>query len=358
METLEEVIKAQIRATGPIDVGQFMALALGHPTFGYYMTRDPLGARGDFTTAPEISQMFGEMVTVCVVEAWIRAGKPDVHLVELGPGRGTLMADMLRACKNAPDFYERAKIHLVETSPVLREAQKKALGNYKPVWHDSVDTLPTDAPLLIVANEFFDALPVRQGVMTKKGWRERVIGLEGDKLSFGVAAQPPAFAKTTGGKAGDILEYSPMREAVMKALATRLQKQGGLMVAIDYGHDVPDAMGDTFQAVRKHGYCPPLENIGDADLTSHVDFAKLAQIARDKGCTVLGPVTQKAFLEAMGIGIRLNRLIENDAKNETMRAGMERLTAEGGMGTLFRVMAVTGNVSFCSFQPAGFQIPS
>jgi len=352
MNNLQDIIKAQIRNTGPMDVGTYMGLALGHPKFGYYMTRDPLGARGDFTTSPEISQIFGEMIAVCLIEAWMRAGSPNAHLVELGPGRGTLMADILRPAKNALEFFERISIHLVETSPVLRAAQAKTLAAYKPSWYDSIDALPKDGPLLIVANEFFDALPIRQAIMGERGWRERVIGLEGEQLTFGVGGKPPLTSPPVG-KAGDIFEYSPARDAAMKTIAERFQKQGGMMIAIDYGHDRPKAIGDTFQAVKAHGYCDPLTHIGDADLTSHVDFARLADVAKEAGCAVQGPATQKAYLEAMGIQKRITDLVAHDPKNAHLQSGVARITDANGMGTLFRVLGVTSQVSFCSFRPLG-----
>lgn len=351
-----------------MDIGTFMALALGHPKYGYYITRDPIGAQGDFTTSPEISQVFGEMLTVCMIEAWIRGGKPNVHLVELGPGRGTLMADFLRSCKNAPDFAERSDIHLVETSPVLRNAQKTKLAGYKPHWHDSIDTLPNDAPLLILANEFFDALPIRQAVMTLDGWREKVIDLDADgNFTFGIGAGAQKLRKDAGdawiatlpaGNDGDIREISPVRDAMMKALCERLQKQGGLMIVIDYGHAITNAAGDTFQAVRQHQYVSPLSHVGEADLTSHVDFARLADIAKAAGCAVHGPDDQKTFLETMGINMRLKALQAVNPNDATLAPGVSRLTDAQGMGGLFKVMAVAAQVSFCRFSPAGFQKPS
>lgn len=351
METVEAVIKSHIRAHGPMDIGMFMGLALGHPKHGYYITRDPIGAAGDFTTAPEISQTFGEMITVCLIEAWMRAGQPDVHLVELGPGRGTLMADIMRCCKNAHAFFERMTLHLVETSPVLREAQKNKLSAHKPVFHDSIETLPVDAPLLIVANEFFDALPIRQRVMTERGWQERVVGLEGEKFVFGLKPMPPGHALQP---VGTIVEFSPAREAVMAQLCARLQKQGGLMLAIDYGHAMPDAAGDTFQAVRKHQYCSPLEHVGHADLTSHVDFTNLANIAQAAGCNVHGPATQKNYLENLGIHTRLKALQSVNPDNTELAPGVMRLTDPDGMGGLFKVLGVSGKVSFCRLVPSGF----
>lgn len=349
METAEKLIKDRIKAQGPIDIGIFMELALGDPKAGYYMTRDPLGARGDFITSPEISQLFGEMIAVSMAEAWIRGGSLDAHLVELGPGRGTLTRDIWRATKNAPLFHQRIDIHLVETSPVLRDAQKKTLeGLVKPIWHDHIDALPKDAPLLIVANEFFDALPIRQAVATERGWHERVILLDGDNLMLGT--KPGVFPMPLKAP-GTVIEYSPVRDDIMQKIAVRLQNQGGLMIAIDYGHNIPGAAGDTFQAVHRHGYCSPLDHIGNADLTSHVDFARLAQIAKDQGCNIYGPVTQKAFLETMGIHRRLEALIK---QAPALASGVERITADPGMGGLFRVLGVSGNVKSSPFQPAGF----
>lgn len=352
METLEKLIKSEIKTKGPMDVATFMGLALGHPKHGYYMTRDPLGAQGDFTTSPEICQLFGEMISVCIIEAWMRAGKHDVHLVELGPGRGTLMADILRTAKNAQVFLERITVHLVETSPTLRKAQAEKIKPHTAIWHNSVDTLPTDAPLLIIANEFFDALPIRQAIMTPRGWQERGIGMEGDKLVF---TSIPTRHTLPPKQLGAIMEFSPARDAVMTTIAKRLQKQGGMLLALDYGHDIPNAVGDTFQAVRKHQYTSPLENIGESDLTSHVDFAKLAQIAQAEGCNIFGPVTQKYYLETMGIQTRLNNLIAHDPKNGFLANDVARITDANGMGTLFKVLAISGQVNSCPLNPSGFQ---
>ncbi len=339
-----------------MDVGTFMGLALGHPKLGYYITRDPLGANGDFTTSPEISQTFGEMLAVCVAEAWVRGGQMDAHLVELGPGRGTLMADILRCCKNAPQFHERVQVHMVETSPVLRAAQKEALRGHSAAWHESIDTLPKDAPLIIIANEFFDALPIRQAVMTARGWHERVVALEGEDFVFG--ARPLPGVSLPVKPEGTILEFSPVRDAVMQGLCARLKAQGGMMLALDYGHAVPDAAGDTFQAVRRHQYVSPLTHVGEADLTSHVDFARLAKIARDAGCMVLGPVTQKTYLENMGIQTRLQALMGVNPGNTALPAGVARLTDAQGMGGLFKVIGIVGALTYCLLQPAGFDNPS
>jgi NADH dehydrogenase [ubiquinone] 1 alpha subcomplex assembly factor 7 len=344
MDTLESVIKAHINTHGPMDISTFMGLALGHPTYGYYMTRDPLGAEGDFTTAPEISQLFGEMIGLCLADYWLRAGAPLFHLVEFGGGRGTLMADILRATKNVPGFHSKLKLHMVETSPVLRAKQNELLAVYNPVFHDSADTLPQDAPLYMVANEFFDALPIRQAISTPKGWMERVVGLDNDNLVFGLIsmANPPT-------EAGTIFEWSPIRENVMQHLSERIKTQGGLLLAIDYGHDTQNPNGDTLQAVYKHQFCDVLAHIGHADITSHVDFYKLKTIAQKAGCFVLDSITQKDFLENLGILVRLQML-----NAPQLDSGVKRLLDPAGMGSLFRVLAVT-----CSplLFPAGFDNP-
>jgi len=346
MESIEGVIKAHIKAHGPMDMGAFMAMALGHPTLGYYITRDPLGAGGDFTTAPEISQLFGEMIGLCMADAWLRAGAPTpVHLAELGPGRGTLMADLLRATRHVPGFHAALTIHLVETSPVLRAKQAAMLKGFTPQWHDRIDTLPIDAPLLVVANEFFDALPARQAVMTPKGWMERVVGLEGDTLTTGL--HKAAFTFPTL-KEGAVIEFSPVRDGMTMQLSQRIAAHGGMMLAIDYGHDAPQPVGDTLQAMHKHAYCGLLEHIGAADLTSHVDFAQIRRVAMTAGCQVHGSTTQKDFLEALGIKMRVEKLNSPD-----VLAGAARLLDPADMGQLFRVMAVTSE----SFSPAGFEIP-
>lgn len=345
METLEGIIRAQILSHGPMDVGRFMGLVLGHPQLGYYITRDPLGAAGDFVTAPEISQLFGEMIGLCLADHWLRAGGGPFHLVEFGPGRGTLMADLLRAAQNVPGFHAALTLHLVETSQVLREKQKAALTGFTPTWHDDADTLPQGAPLYMIANEFFDALPIRQAVMTAKGWAERVIGLEGDRLAFGLRAFPAPFPPAPE---GTLIEFSPARDAVTDDLCRRLKDQGGLLLVIDYGHDTPDARGDTLQALYRHNFCPPLEHAGDADLTSHVDFYQMKTLAAKTGCHAFGSVTQKDFLEALGIKLRLKML-----NAPALESGVQRLLDPGGMGALFRVLGVSAS----PLSPAGLDNP-
>ena len=344
MESLEDIIKAQIRDCGPMSVAAYMELALGHPTYGYYITRDPLGAAGDFTTAPEISQLFGEMIGLCMADAWLRAGSTAYALVELGPGRGTLTADLLRATKIVPAFHEKlCGIELVETSPALRLRQAETLASYSPHWHDTIDTLPTDAPLLIIANEFFDALPVHQATMTTEGLKERVIGLDDNgALCIGFGSTLPYDMTLEIGKT---IEFSPARESVMANLAQKIAKQGGMLLAIDYGHDTAHPVGDTFQALYRHMACHPFDHIGHADLTSHVDFYRLKAIAKENGCVSLGSVSQKQFLETLGIEALYARYA-----NEKLKSGKDRILAADGMGSLFRVLAVTAPPLF----PAGF----
>src|SRR5690606_19416387 len=272
----------------------------------YYATRDPLGAAGDFTTAPEISQMFGEMIGIWIADIWSRAGSPAFRYVELGPGRGTLAADALRVMARfgcAPQG-----VHLVETSPALREAQRARLPRAEH--HDEVDALPEDLPLLIVANEFFDALPIHQYVRTSAGWRERMVERCNGKLAAVPGTVPadnhvPVALRNHG--EGDIVETAPASAAVMQSCAFRLARQGGAMLIIDYGYRGP-AAGDTLQAVKAHRFADPFADPGEVDLTAHVDFTPLAHAARRGGVMVTGPVGQGAWLQAMEIDARLRAL--------------------------------------------------
>ncbi len=289
--------------------------------------------------------MFGEMIGLWLAGAWRDGGaRPDAILVELGPGRGTLMADALRAARVVPDF--RPALHLVETSPVLRERQRETLAPHGvPRWHDGLDTLP-DGPVLVVANEFFDALPVRQFQRTSRGWCERLVGLgTGDRLAFGLAPEPePRF--TLQAPPGTVLEVGAEAQGVARALASRIAAQGGAALVIDYGH-AATAPGETLQALRRHAFADPLEAPGEADLTTHVDFAALAGAARSAGAAAHGPVEQGAFLLALGMAARADQLgRRNPAQAGAVAAALERLTTPGtadrpGMGTLFKVLAIT-----------------
>jgi NADH dehydrogenase [ubiquinone] 1 alpha subcomplex assembly factor 7 len=353
---LEQRLRAEIAAGGPIDVATFIDRALSDPEHGYYRTRDPLGAAGDFVTAPEISQMFGELIGLWCAEAWTRIGAPrPVHLVELGPGRGTLMEDALRAItRSAPDFHAALDVHLVETGPALRAAQRARLANAAPTWHDDVATVP-DGPALIVANEFLDALPIHQLARSAVGWCERQVGLDaGGRLAFQIADRPsqhqaalaPAVAAAP---LGSIAELSPAARALVGGLARRIAAQGGAALLIDYGYAEP-APGDSLQAVRAHRRHPVLEDPGEADLTAHVDFAALAAAAQPLAA-VHGPVTQGNFLRRLGIVARADALARGKPADAAaaVRAALARLVEPSQMGQLFKVMAIGA--------PAGAALP-
>lgn len=326
-----------IEAEGPISIERFMNEANKH----YYATRDAIGAAGDFITAPEVSQMFGEIVGLALADVWQRAGSPtNAVLVELGPGRGTLAEDMLRAVKVAGWEPE---LHFIETSPLLRE--KQADLHPHAIWHDTIQTLPTDRPLLIVANEFFDALPVHQLVMTFSGWRERVVrmGMDGFEAAPGESTkygEVPMHLRHVD--PGGILESNPTARRLMRAMARRLHDQGGVMLVIDYGYD-GGAHGDTLQAVHAHAYADPFARPGVSDLTAHVDFSALAGSARAAGTHVAGPVEQGQWLVSLGLSDRAAVLARNAPRRaEEIGEAYRRLTHPDEMGELFKVMAVTG----------------
>lgn len=345
---LAEEIRALIAAEGPIPVSRYMALALGHPRHGYYITRDPLGAAGDFTTAPEISQMFGELLGLWAVAAWQQMGAPaQFRLVELGPGRGTLMADALRAARLVPAFGAAASVHLVETSPALRAAQARAVTPLAPrlQWHDRVEEVP-EGPAIVLANEFFDALPVDQYVRRAGRWHERRVGLGPDgALAFGLHPAPARVAEAFAAHLpppdeGDVLEH--METGPARALASRLSAQGGFALVVDYGH--AGGYGDTLQAVAKHRFADPLADPGGADLTAHVDFAALAHLGRAAGLAAFGPIGQGVFLDRLGLAHRAERLMreaEADTR-DAVAAAARRLAGigPGEMGALFKVLVL------------------
>ncbi len=331
--SLPDRLARAITLAGPIPVSHYMAAANAH----YYATRDPLGAGGDFTTAPEISQMFGELIGLWCADLWDRAGRPDVAWVELGPGRGTLAADARRAMAKAG---LAPPVHFVETSPVLRAMQAERVP--EATWHDAVDTLPVDRPLIVVANEFFDALPIRQLVKGAGMWRERLVACQ-DTLFLPIAGgQVPDTILPEHLRAapdGSVIETSPASVGIARALAARIAAQGGAALTVDYGYGGP-AIGDTLQAVRAHGYANPFEQPGERDLTAHVDFATLAEAARAEGVSVAGPVGQGAFLRALGIDARAAALAAaSPDRAGALRADRDRLVED--MGTLFRAMAFT-----------------
>jgi SAM-dependent MidA family methyltransferase len=321
---------------GPICVAEYMALANAH----YYATRDPLGAAGDFTTAPEISQMFGELVGLWLADLWTRAGRPaEARYVELGPGRGTLAADALRAMRAAGLEPE---VHFLETSPVLRTAQAERVpGAY---WHDDPASLPADGPILCVANEFFDALPARRLVATETGWREQLVTVEDDRFIPAAGPQVPDKAippHLRAAPAGSVIETSPASLATVRLVAHRLSLHGGAALIIDYGHDRTSA-GDTLQAVSRHGFADPWVNPGEQDLTVHVDFESLGRAAAEAGARVRGPAGQGEFLDRLGLPARaaaLARAVPERAPE--IEAARRRLSSPGEMGSLFRVLALT-----------------
>jgi NADH dehydrogenase [ubiquinone] 1 alpha subcomplex assembly factor 7 len=350
MLTLEAIIRQQIQTSGPMPVGQYMHMCMAHPKYGYYTTRDPLGADGDFTTAPEISQLFGDMIGVWLADVWQQMGCPaPFALIELGPGRGTLMADMLRATRTLSGFHATLNVHLVETSPALRAKQIDTLSasSLTPTHHDDLYTLP-QMPSLFVANEFFDALPTNQWVRTEKGWNARKIGLdENDQFTFGVDLTPLPAPKKTPESApqGTIIEHSPAQDRIMQQLIDHTQRFGGGGLIVDYGATIT-GHGDTLQAVRKHQAISPFATPGEADLTTHVDFAHLQSLAMDAGIASVEITQQGRFLLQMGLLERAGALgASADAQNqEAISIAVERLAGDAAMGQLFKVLG------FCTHQ--------
>lgn len=327
---------ARIARLGPISVADYMAECLHHPQFGYYATRDPLGRSGDFITASEISQMFGELLGLWLAQVWMDQGKPNCVLVELGPGRGTLMADALRATRGVPGFHAAVSVHLVEASPVLRAAQAHTLQAYAPTFHDSLGDVP-EGPMLLIANEFFDALPIRQFQMNDASdWQERQVGASEATLIWGLAPPAPLGARE-GFTPGTIVETSAPSEAIAEEIGRRVA-QGGAALIVDYGDW--HSTGDTFQALSNHAFANPLEAPGDADLTAHVAFAPIAEAA---GGTASKLTPQGVFLERLGITARAQALAKNlsGPALEAHIAAHRRLTHPDEMGTLFKVLALT-----------------
>jgi NADH dehydrogenase [ubiquinone] 1 alpha subcomplex assembly factor 7 len=347
---LETDIRRRIAASGPMAVAKYMDLCLSDPVRGYYMTRDPLGAAGDFITAPEISQMFGELMGLWAAAVWRTMGSPDpVRVVELGPGRGTMMVDALRAAKVMPAFRAAIALHLVEVSPELQRLQREALALHEvPVsWHQSIEEVP-DGPLLLLANEFFDALPVHQAVLCADGWHERVIEIgEDGTLQFGIERDPiPLFEKLLpatlrAASLGDIFEWRSDRIAL--EIGRRVARFGGAALILDYGHG-ESAVGETLQAVGRHRFAEPLLAPGELDLTAHVDFQALAEAAEGMGARAHGLVTQALLLRRLGIEQRAAALKAAAPPNYagTIDAALARLTSEDrtGMGRLIKAMAI------------------
>ncbi len=350
-DCLEDEIKALIRTRGPIPVSAFMDMALSHPKFGYYATRDPLGAEGDFITAPEVSQMFGELIGLWVVQVWIDMDAPDqIHLVELGPGRGTLMADAQRAIKQAaPKLWQNLGTHLVETSPTLTACQQQNLEGktaHPVTWHTDSSGLPKE-PAIFIANEFFDALPIQQFIRADDGWRQREVSLIDDELTFTHANErttdtPPMVIPNQEPEGGSVLEHCPSAITMMETIADHIADHTGAALIIDYGHQ--GGFGDTLQAVRNHKFHPVLNDPGEADLTAHVNFSALAQAVGSAGAKTTSIQTQGIFLKALGIEARANSLCAqaNDAQKKAVEQALNRLVHPQEMGHLFKVLACYG----------------
>lgn len=340
MSALKELLIRRIKAEGPITLAEYMSNCLLHPEHGYYATRDPFGQKGDFVTAPEISQMFGELVGLALAQSWMDQGSPSVFtLAELGPGRGTLMSDILRATKIVPGFHDAAQIVLVEASETLKSVQAETLKGFDVEWLPDVSALP-DQPHWLIANEFFDALPIRQFERGETGWRERLVHADGDNLGFGLAHETSyedLANRLEDTKQGDIVETCPAAAGIIRAIGDRIANNGGAALIFDYGDW--HSLGDTFQALKAHEPVNPFDNPGEADLTAHVDFEALSLASP---CKLSRITPQGVFLERLGIVQRAQTLAQNLSGEilEDHISAFRRLTHPEEMGTLFKVMAL------------------
>jgi NADH dehydrogenase [ubiquinone] 1 alpha subcomplex assembly factor 7 len=352
--TLGELIDMQLTQNGPMSIATYMSLALTHPRSGYYTGKDPLGAKGDFITAPEISQMFGELIGFSLVNLWQQLDEPkSFTLLELGPGRGTLMQDALRVAARAEGFLNACHLQLFETNPALKSQQAERLGQYNPYWATEIDAVSED-PLLVVANEFFDAMPIRQFVKGEESWHERQVGLRDGKRVFGLNPTPIPESSmpeaVRGAAPGEIYEVSLASADIIQTLGTRIRNQRGALLAIDYGYGELQT-GETLQAVRRHAYVDPLESPGEVDLTAHVSFGALRIVAEEVGLTVEKLSTQRDFLAGLGIVERASALARaNPGKMDEIGAALRRLTAPEEMGTLFKVFCAHSG----GLEPIGF----
>lgn len=344
---LEIEIRRRIETAGPMPVAEYMALCLFDREHGYYITRDPLGARGDFITAPEVSQMFGELIGLWASAVWKEMGAPEnVRLIELGPGRGTMLKDALRAVQIVPEFHSAIVAHLVEVSPVLQTLQEKTLegAGVTVFWHTRLSEVPK-GPAIILANEFFDALPVNQAIKTDRGWHERRVQIDANgELAFTIAPEPLPFFQTllpphlSAARAGAIFEWRSDTEAM--EVGRRVADGRGAALVIDYGH-AETGIGETFQAVGQHAYADPLSTPGDLDLTAHVDFQALSRTIEAMGAKSFGPVDQSQFLRRLGIEQRAASLKAKAARAADIDQALARLIGHErtAMGELFKVAA-------------------
>ncbi|MBL4784026.1 MAG: SAM-dependent methyltransferase [Cohaesibacteraceae bacterium] len=350
-----------IQLTGPMSLAEYMSMCLFDSEFGYYSTNIPIGVDGDFTTSPEISQIFGELIALWILETWELQGKPDnVHIIELGPGRGTLMRDMIRTMRIRPEFMKTSHFHCLEASPVLCEAQHELLAQFNvPVtWHKNFETVPTGNNY-IIANEFFDVLPIRHFVHYKTNWHERMIGLtDKGELTFVLGSTPILIDENHDSfpmpKEGDIREISPASDAWMQEIAERVRGDGAALI-IDYGYEKP-RLGETFQALCNQAYISPLQNPGNSDLTAHVDFGNLGQVSSKAGAAPQPLLTQAEFLIKMGLLERAGQLgaDKDKAFQLTLHQAVNRLAGSEEMGALFKVFAVAPkHQSFSPFVETG-----
>jgi len=352
--SLRDRLAAQIRAGGPLTVAQYMTACLHDPDFGYYAARPALGPEGDFITAPLVSQMFGELLGLWVAESWARLGRPARFVfAEAGPGDGTLMSDMLRALRVAPDVLAAADIWLIEVSEPLRAAQQARLGESAVRWARSLDDLPDDAPLILVANELLDCLPARQWVRTPAGWAERMVGVtDAGDLAFGLSAGLPPFASAPAAP-GQVVEVSASQQAFGAAAGRRLARQGGTALLIDYGRAEPGP-GDTLQALRRHEKVDPLACPGEADLTVHADFPAVIAAAEAAGAKAAPLLTQGAFLRRLGVEVRADALARaRPDRAETVARQLDRLVGSDQMGALFKACCLHSP----GWTPPGFDTP-
>ena len=353
---LETRLARMIDLCGPISIDAFMAHALYDPQEGYYATQQPLGSRGDFITSPEISQIFGELIGLWVAQSWLDLGSPSpFHLIELGPGRGTLMADMLRVCTKVPGFLAALHLHLVETNPSLKEAQRSALGAVPAHWHDTLEVVP-QGDSFVIANEFLDCLPIRQFVRSEQGWHEKLVGVDTQaRLTFGlgpVIAEPPACAQGSD-SVGAVREVAPGLPSLVETIAKRLRTASGRALIIDYG-DLSGQAGDSLQALYRHQKIHALDHVGEADLTAHVDFSALISCAKACGLGTSGPTSQRQFLQSLGIEARRDALIHANPHCESdLTRSVERLIGEAHMGALFHVVALESPLNAAAGPPLG-----
>jgi NADH dehydrogenase [ubiquinone] 1 alpha subcomplex assembly factor 7 len=346
MTPLLDIITKRIDAFGPISIADYMRECLLHPQHGYYQKQIVFGEKGDFITAPEISQMFGEIIGLQLAEKWLQLGKPaETQLIELGPGRGTLMADILRAARSIPEFHQSLNIHFIEASAQLRTLQREKVPTAN--WHEQIQDIP-EGFSLIIANEFFDALPIHQYEKRDGIWFERMITHQKKSLEYTLSLPGPQFAlvpHSAKDRANNsIFEVCPSGLSITGILSDRLKQAGGAAIIIDYGY-TQSGGGDTFQALKDHKFISPLTEPGHADITAHVAFDQLAQTANEKDIKVEGPYEQGQYLMASGIGVRAQKLATgaNSSKQKTILSELKRLTASDEMGQLFKVLMLEHN---------------